>query len=35
MINNRITIILAYIREDVAGIYAQKKLDQIEDKEDT
>ena len=34
MINNRITIILAYIREDVAGIYAQKKLDQIEDKED-
>ena len=35
MINNRITIILACIREDVAGIYAQKKLDQIEDKEDT
>jgi len=35
MINNRITIILACIREDVTGIYAQKKLDQIEDKEDT
>jgi len=35
MINNRIIIILAYIREGVAGIYIQKKLDQIEDKEDT
>jgi len=35
MINNRIIIILAYIREGVVDIYAQKKLDQIEDKEDT
>ena len=35
MINNRIIIILACIREGIAGIYTQKKLDQIEDKEDT
>ena len=34
MINNRIIIILACIREGIAGIYTQKKLDQIEDKKD-
>jgi len=28
--NNRITVILAYLRENVAGIYAQKKLDKLD-----
>ena len=32
--NNRITTILACLRRGIAGIYAQKKLDQMEDKED-
>jgi len=32
--DNRITAILACLRERIAGIYAQKKLDQIEDKKD-
>ena len=31
--DNRITAILAYLREGVVGIYAQKKLDKL-DKED-
>jgi len=31
--NNRITVILAHLREGIIGIYVQKKLDQIEDKE--
>ena len=33
--NNRIIAILAHLRENIASIYAQKKLDQIEDKENT
>ena len=28
--NNRITAILAHLREDVAGIYIQKKLDELD-----
>ena len=32
--NNRITAVLACLRRSVADIYAQKKLNQIEDKED-
>jgi len=28
--NNRITAILAYLREGVAGIYTQKKLDELD-----
>jgi len=28
--NNRITVILACLREDVAGIYAQRKLDELD-----
>ena len=28
--NNRITAILAYLREGVAGIYIQKKLDELD-----
>jgi len=28
--DNRITVILAYLREGIAGIYAQKKLDELE-----
>jgi len=28
--NNRITVILAYLREGVVGIYAQKKLDELD-----
>ncbi len=28
--DNRITAILACLREDVAGIYAQKKLDELD-----
>ena len=27
---NRITVILAYLRESVAGIYIQKKLDKLD-----
>jgi len=27
--NNRITAILAHLREGVAGIYAQRKLDEL------
>jgi len=29
--DNRITAILAYLREDIAGMYAQKKLDEIDE----
>jgi len=29
--NNRITAILAHLREGVAGIYAQKKLDELDE----
>ena len=32
--NNRITAILAHLREGVVGIYAQKKLDEIDNKEE-
>ena len=32
--NNKITTILAQFRESVAGIYAQKKINQIENEED-
>jgi len=28
--NNRITVILAHLREGVAGIYAQKKLNKLD-----
>ena len=28
--NNRITAILAYLREDIADIYAQKKLNELD-----
>jgi len=28
--NNRITVILACLRGDIAGIYAQKKLDELD-----
>jgi len=28
--DNRITTILAYLREDVVGIYAQRKLDKLD-----
>ena len=28
--NNRITAILAYLREGVAGIYVQRKLDELD-----
>jgi len=28
--NNRITVILACLRGDVAGIYTQKKLDELD-----
>ena len=27
--NDRITVILAYLREGITGIYAQKKLDEL------
>ena len=33
--NNRITVILAYLRGDVAGIYAQKKLDKLDKETET
>ena len=29
---NRITVILAHLREDIAGIYTQKKLDKLDKK---
>ena len=29
--NNRIMAILAYLREDIAGIYAQRKLDELDE----
>jgi len=28
--NDRITVILAYLREDVVEIYTQKKLDELD-----
>jgi len=28
--DNRITVILAHLREDIPGIYAQKKLDELD-----
>ena len=34
VIDNKITAILAWLRVDIAEIYVQKKLNQIEDKED-
>ena len=33
--DDRITAILARLREDVAGIYAQKKLDKLDDENNT
>ena len=33
--DNRITVILAYLRGGVAGIYAQKKLDELDKDNDT
>ena len=33
--DNRITVILACLREDVVGIYAQKKLDEFDEDNDT
>jgi len=32
--DNRITTIIVCLKESIVGIYAQNKLDQIEDKED-
>jgi len=32
--NNKITVVLAWLRESIVGIYAQKKIGQIEEKED-
>jgi len=29
--DNRITVILAHLRRDIAGIYAQKKLDKLDE----
>ena len=34
-IDDRITVILAHLREGVAGIYAQKKLDELDEDNDT
>ena len=34
MTDNKITTVLAWLRGDVAEIYAQKKINQIEDEED-
>jgi len=28
--NNKITVILAHLREDVAGIYTQKKFNELD-----
>jgi len=33
--DDRITVILAYLREDIAGIYAQKKLNKLDKEIDT
>jgi len=33
--DNRITVILAHLREDVAGIYAQRKLDEPDEETGT
>ena len=33
--DNRITVILAHLRRDVVGIYAQKKLDELNEDNDT
>ena len=33
--NNRITVILAYLRGSVVGIYAQKKLDELDKETET
>ena len=33
--DNKITAVLAQLREGVAGIYVQKKIDELEDIEDT
>jgi len=33
--DDRIMAILAYLRRDVAGIYAQKKLDKLDKETDT
>ena len=33
--NNRITAILSYLREDVVGIYTQKKLDELDEEPGT
>jgi len=30
--NNRITVILAYFKRGVAGIYAQRKLNELDEK---
>ena len=29
--NDRITVILIYLREDVVGIYVQKKVDELDE----
>jgi len=34
-IDDRITAILAHLRESVAGIYAQKKLNKLDEETDT
>jgi len=33
--DNKITTILAHLRKSIASIYAQKKLDQLEEEIDT
>jgi len=33
--NDRITVILAYLRGDVAGIYAQRKLNELNEETGT
>ena len=33
--NDKITIVLAWLRESIAGIYVQKKIDKLEDEKDT
>ena len=33
--NERITAVLAQLREGIAGIYTQKEIDKLEDTEDT
>jgi len=34
-IDDRITVILAHLREDIAGIYAQKKLNELDKETET